>query len=83
MPRPMRECLVPDIPQFITQALWSDPSDSDAEMASGVHQNPERGGGKGYSNTGTGGTPLTPGPMVSAPPTRRVSRLLDSIPFNR
>jgi hypothetical protein len=32
------------VPAFLLQVFWSDPSDSDAEMARGVHHNTGRGG---------------------------------------
>ena len=44
-PRPLRELSDPGVPPCATQALWSDPSDSDADMAQGVHGNPGRGDG--------------------------------------
>ena len=34
--RPIRECDDPGVPACVMQALWSDPSDSDADMARGV-----------------------------------------------
>ena len=39
VPRPLREAVDADVcvPPCVLQALWSDPSDSDAEMAWGVH----------------------------------------------
>lgn len=42
VPRPLQD--EGDAPKFVKQALWSDPSDSDAAMAMGVHGSP-RGGG--------------------------------------
>ena len=41
VPRPLRDEL--DAPAFVAQALWSDPADSDADAALGVHGSP-RGG---------------------------------------
>ena len=40
VPRPLRT--LRGAPLFVAQALWSDPSDSDAEMARGVHHNSAR-----------------------------------------
>ena len=41
MPRPLSDLRV--APAWVVQALWSDPSDSDADMRRGVHMSP-RGG---------------------------------------
>ena len=43
--RPVPEVGDPGVPPCAFQALWSDPSDSDADMARGVHPNPGRGPG--------------------------------------
>jgi len=40
VPRPLRS--LRGAPVWVAQALWSDPSDSDAQMAWGVHHNRER-----------------------------------------
>ena len=40
VPRPLKT--LKGVPSFVAQALWSDPSDSDAEMAKGVHHNVAR-----------------------------------------
>jgi len=40
VPRPLKT--LRGAPLFVAQALWSDPSDSDAEMAKGVHHNSAR-----------------------------------------
>jgi diadenosine tetraphosphatase ApaH/serine/threonine PP2A family protein phosphatase len=40
MPRPLKT--LRGAPRFVAQALWSDPSDSDAEMQRGVHHNVAR-----------------------------------------
>ena len=41
--RPIKEFDQEGVPACVYQALWSDPSDSDAEMAYGVHPNKARG----------------------------------------
>jgi diadenosine tetraphosphatase ApaH/serine/threonine PP2A family protein phosphatase len=41
--RPIKEVHQEGVPACVYQALWSDPSDSDAEMAYGVHPNKARG----------------------------------------
>ena len=38
--RPLRDEYDRGVLPFVLQALWSDPSDSDAEMMRGVHPNP-------------------------------------------
>ena len=42
VPRPMPDEFAPDVPPFVQQCLWSDPADSDADMARGVHHNASR-----------------------------------------
>ena len=56
----MKDAQQRNAPEFLLQLFWSDPSDSDAEMARGVHSNPGRGAGKNGAQIVTFGQLLKP-----------------------